>query len=48
MKKVLILAQSDAKSKDAENLFAGKAHFKRIYPGATRYARHFEGVIIYL
>jgi hypothetical protein len=48
MKSVLILAQSDAKSKEAEALFSGKAHFKRVYPGAQKFSRHFDAIIIYL
>jgi hypothetical protein len=48
MKKVLIVAQSDAKSKAAEAMFAGKALFRRVYPGADKFSRNFDAVIIYL
>lgn len=46
MKKILVIAQSEAKAAEAVKLFAGRTA-KAVTPGAKRYPRHFEAVVIY-
>jgi hypothetical protein len=47
MKKILIIAQTDAKGKEAAAHFSN-IHTKVVYPGTTNFSRHFDGVVIYL
>lgn len=47
MKKLLIIAQSDTKGAQAVTHFEG-IHTKVVFPGATSFGRHFDGVVIYL
>lgn len=46
MKKILLIAQSEAKATDAEKNFPG-LKVKKVYPGSKRLSRHFEAVVIY-
>ena len=46
MKKILLLAQNEAKATDGEKLLGGFT-IKKVYPGAKRFPRHFDAVVIY-
>lgn len=47
MNKIVIIAQNEAKAKEAEAHFHG-LHVKKVFPGAKSFSRHFDAVVIYL
>jgi hypothetical protein len=47
MKKVVIIAQNEAKAKEGEKFFQGLVT-RKAYPGGKSFSRHFDGVVIYL
>lgn len=46
MKKILLIAHTDAKAAEALKLFPGR-NVKAVSQGATRFPRHFQAVVIY-
>jgi hypothetical protein len=47
VKKIVIIAQNEAKAKEAEAFFPG-IYVRKAYPGGKSFARHFDAVVIYL
>lgn len=47
MNKIVIIAQNEAKAKEAETHFHGFV-VKRVFPGAKSFSRHFDAIVIYL
>ena len=46
MKKVLIIAQNEAKANDAASHFSDLT-VRKVFPGVKRFPRHFDAVVIY-
>jgi hypothetical protein len=46
MKKVLIIAQNEAKANDAAAHFNGLT-VRKVFPGTKRFPRHFDAVVVY-
>lgn len=46
MKKVLVIAQNEAKAIEGEKLLTGLT-VKKVFPGAKRVPRHFDAVVVY-
>nr|AAF25622.1 unknown protein [Sterkiella nova] len=46
MKKVLVIAQNEVKANEGAAFFNGLT-VRKVYPGAKRFPRHFEAVIVY-
>ena len=46
MKKVLIIAQNEAKANDAASHFSDMT-VRKVFPGVKRFPRHFDAVVIY-
>ncbi len=47
MNKVIVIAQNEAKAKEAEALLSGLI-VKKVFPGAKTFSRHFDAVIVFL
>jgi len=49
MKKVLLIAQNEAKAEEGTKVLSelGIAHIKRVYPGAKRYPRTLDAVVVF-
>lgn len=50
MRKVLVIAQNEAKANEAEHIFKGideSLTIKKVYLGVKRVPRHFDAVVVY-
>ena len=45
-KKILLIAQNDAKATEGEKLLTG-FNVKKVVPGGKSFPRHFDGVVVY-
>ena len=48
MFRILVIAQSESKSKQVEKLYGDKYQLTKVYPNATTFSRDFQGMLVYL
>ncbi len=47
MKKVLVIAQNQAKATEAQETLKGDYTYKSVYPGTSSFPKTFDAVVIY-